>query len=234
MSVRFPPGRPPRRPRQPVAAAKIIPFGLDVAQVPAQAVEFVPSLRGLGAEFADRGGRRLANGREPTFEIEAGQALLVEVQFVEEHAMGTVLLRLHAFDDPAFDVIEHDRVRDGRLFGATFGSEPSDREVRRELADVERRKNLQRRAIVVLLPLEATNQSGECGAYCQFRRSHGSTGLPRPALHIAHDSNNLATKQAEMESQYSRVPIFEPPVAAAGIRAPGSAGRHLSVEKMPD
>jgi hypothetical protein len=46
-----------------------------------------------------------------------------------------------------------------------------------------------------------------------------SNGLPRPTLHIAHDSNNLATKQAEMESQYSSVAIFEPPEAAAGIRA---------------
>ena len=171
---------PSGRPCQPVPAAKIVPFGLHIAQVTAQAVEFVPALRGFRTEFADRGGRGLPDRREPALEVEAGQALLVEVQFVEEDAMRAVLLRLHALDDPAFDIIENGRIGRRLLRGTTFGADPSDPEIRRELGDVQRREYLQRRAIVVLLPLEAANQTSECGAYCQFLVPMAQSGVPLP------------------------------------------------------
>ena len=161
-------GCPARGTPQLVAPAKVVALGLDVAQVAAQAMQLVTALGGLGAEFAHRGRRRLPDGCEAALEVEAGQPFLVEVKLVEQDAVGAVLLRLDAFDDQALDVVEDGRVGRRLFVGAALGPELSHFEVRGELGDVEGREDVERGAVVVLLPFEAADQPGECGAYCQF------------------------------------------------------------------
>ena len=106
-------GRPARGALELVAPAKVVALDLDVAQMSAQAVQLVAALGGLGAELAHRGGCRLPDGREPALEVEAGQPLLVEVQLVEQDAVGAVLLGLDALDDQALDVVENGELEDG-------------------------------------------------------------------------------------------------------------------------
>ena len=168
LRVRLPPAAQRAVRLQLVAPAKVVALDLDVAQVAAQAVQFVAALGGLGAEFAHRRGRCLADGREPALEVEAGQPFLVECNLVEQDAVGAVLLRLDALDDQALDIVEGGGVGRGLLLGAALGPELSHLEVGGELGDVQRRENVERGAIVVLLPFEAADQPGECGAYCQF------------------------------------------------------------------
>ena len=163
-----PAGRPARGALELVAAAKVVALDLDVAQMAAQAVQLVAPLRGLGAELAHCRRRRLADGREPALEVEAGQPFLVEVKLVEQDAVGAVLLGLDALYDQALDVVEDGGVGRRLLLGAALGPELSHLEVGGELGDVQRRENVERGAVVVLLPFEATDQAGECRAYCQF------------------------------------------------------------------
>src|SRR5215813_9051666 len=81
----------------------------------AQAVQLVPPLRCFGAEFAHGRWRGLPYRPEPSFEVETGQALLIRAELVEKQAVGGVLLRFDALDDPVFDVVEGNAVG-GRFF----------------------------------------------------------------------------------------------------------------------
>src|SRR5579864_2773917 len=121
----------------------------------AQAMELVPALGGLGAEFTDRGGRRLTYRPEASFKIETRQPFLVGAQLVEQRAMGGVLLRFHALDDPRLDVVEGDS-RGGRLLlGAAFRTDLCKPHVRCELVEIERREYFERRPVVVRFPLQS-------------------------------------------------------------------------------
>ena len=168
LRVRLPPAAQRAVRSQLVAAAEFVALDLDVAQMAAQAVQLVAALGGLGAKFAHRRGRRLPDGREPALEVEAGQPFLVETKLVEQDAVGAVLLGLDALDDQALDVVEGGGVGGRLLVGAALGAELSHLEIGGELGDIERRENVERGAEVVLLPFEAADQAGECGAYCQF------------------------------------------------------------------
>src|ERR1700681_3550636 len=101
-------GGPARGPLEPVAAAEFVAFELEVAQMPAQAVQFVPALGGFGAKFAHGSRRGLPYRPEAAFEVETRQPFLVGAQLVEQRAVGGVLLRFHAFHDPDFDIVEGD------------------------------------------------------------------------------------------------------------------------------
>jgi len=130
-------GCPARGPLELVAPPKFIAFDLQIAEMPAQAVQLVPSLRRFGAEFAY--GRRcsLPNCPEPPFEVETGQTLLIRSELVEKQPMGGVLLRFDALDDPVFDVVEGNAVG-GRFFpSAAAGASRCQRHLARELIDVQ-------------------------------------------------------------------------------------------------
>src|SRR6516164_2922139 len=105
-----------------VAALKLVAFRLQLPQMPPQPVQLVAALRRLGAEFADRGGCRLADGAEPAFEVECGQPLLVRAKLIEQHPMGGVLLRLCALDNAVLDVVEGDAAGGRLLAGAALGT----------------------------------------------------------------------------------------------------------------
>ena len=129
--------------------------------MPAQAVQFVPALGRLGAKFADGGGRGLPDGAEPALEIEARQPFLVGAELVQQRAVRRVLLRLHALDDRVLDVVQGERFRSRLLAGAAFGPGLGEPQIAGELVGVQRREDVQRHAIVVLLPLEAIHEATE-------------------------------------------------------------------------
>ena len=110
--------------------------------------------------------------------------------------MGAVLLRLDALDDEVLDIIETRRGRRGFLAGAALGTQPADPEVRGDLGHVEGGEHVERRAVVVLLPFEAADQPGECGAYSQITDPMSQSGLcpPQPAIRtqLQKYSNNAA------------------------------------------
>ena len=157
--------RPMCGPLEPVPPLKFVPLHLQVAQMPPQPVQLVAALRGFGAELGDRRRRRLPDGAETAFEVETRQSLLVGAKLVEKQPVGGILLGLRTLEDPAFDVIEGDAVGSRLFAGASLRAGRSKSHIARELVDVERREDLQRRPIIVLLAPEPVQQAREGGSW---------------------------------------------------------------------
>src|SRR5262249_45484273 len=102
-------------------------------------------------------------------------------KLIEKQAMGGVLLRFDALDDPVFDVVEGNAVG-GRLFpGAAVGASRCQRHLARELIDVQGGKDLQRRPIVMLLPLQPVKEASKRGPLRRFHHPHvGQSLRPTP------------------------------------------------------
>ena len=98
--------------------------------------------------------------------------LFVRAELIEKHAVGAVLLRFDALDDPVFDIVEGNAVG-GRFFpSAALGASRCQRHLAGELIDVEDREDLQRRPIVMLFPLQPIKEASESGSLRQFHRPH--------------------------------------------------------------
>src|SRR5260221_6228835 len=84
-------GCPARGPLALVGPPNFIAFDLQIAEIPAQAVQLVPSLRRFGAEFAY--GRRcsLPHCPETPFEVETGQHCHIRSLLVQEPFLYSVL-----------------------------------------------------------------------------------------------------------------------------------------------
>src|SRR5258708_39708996 len=92
-----------------VATRELVALELEVAQMPAQAVQLVGALRRFGAELAHGGGRGLPDGAEPAFEVETRQPLLEGADLIEQGGGRGIPFRFHALDDRALDIVQGER-----------------------------------------------------------------------------------------------------------------------------
>src|SRR6516162_6782714 len=135
--------RPACRTRQSVATAKLIAFGFEIAKMSTKAVKLIATLSGFGVKLANGGWRGLPNGREPSFEVETGQPLLVYLQFVQEHTVGAVLLGFNVLDNAILDVVKAGRIRRRFISDAPARAGFGKRHIGRKPLDVQRRKYFQ-------------------------------------------------------------------------------------------
>ena len=166
-------GSPARGPLQAMAALKLVALELEVAQMPAQAVQLVTALRGLGAKLAHRGRRRLPDVGEPALEIQPGQPFSVGAHLVEQGRVGRIVFRLDALDDAVLHVVKPVRVGRRLVARAAPGASWREVQINRKLVDVQGREDVERRPVVVRLLLEPVEQTGERGLRSQFHRPTG-------------------------------------------------------------
>jgi len=86
--------------------------------------------------------------------------------------MGGVLLRFDALDDPVFDIVEDNAVGGRFLPCAALSASRCQRHVAGQRIDVEDGEDLQRRPIVVLLPLQTVEETSKRGPLRRFHRAH--------------------------------------------------------------